>query len=113
MSALRASAQGLDLDAALGDASEAQVGVEGEAPLRSFALAVLARDAAGVADAAAGLADALGSRAVADAGGVVARFNGINRVADATGTRFDPDSAPEAARRWSAGRRHDPAKRGR
>lgn len=40
---------------------------------------------------ASSLQEALGAAAVVDAAGIIAAFNGLNRVADATGTRLEEE----------------------
>jgi hypothetical protein len=85
--ALRASAPDADLEqAAFGDA-EASAGVEHGAELRTFARAVLADE--GVAAARDALVTLVGPEGAFDAAGVVAFFNAVDRVADATGTWLD------------------------
>lgn len=85
--ALRASAQDADLEeAAFGD-FEADARVEQGAELRTFAHAVLADE--GVASARAALVTLVGPEGAFDAAGVVAFFNAVDRVADATGTWLD------------------------
>lgn len=63
---------------------------EGEA-LIAFAEAVVAGDGAELAEARRRVLDGLGPEALADAAGVAATFNAIDRVADATGTPLEQD----------------------
>jgi len=69
-------------------------GVPHGACLREFALALLEGEESRIASARESLAAALGAAAVVDAAAVVAWFDAINRVADATGTQ--PDASMEA-----------------
>ena len=68
-------------------------GVENGAILIAFADAVVADDKAALETTRRQIADAMGEAALVDAAGVAAYFNGIDRIADATGTPVDPASA--------------------
>ncbi|MEW6470756.1 MAG: hypothetical protein AB1679_00620 [Actinomycetota bacterium] len=83
---LRASEPEADVEAVLSGDPASNARVEHGAELRSFALAVLARDRDGVANAAAVVEAHLGFAGIVDAAATVALFDAINRVADATGT---------------------------
>ncbi len=64
--------------------------------LRDFAVAVAVGSDADVAAARTALSGALGEPACAQAAAVAAAFCGVNRVADATGTRLDEITATAA-----------------
>jgi hypothetical protein len=93
-SLLRASGQtsGVEIDArvATGASDDPDGGVAGGAVLRRYAHAIVAEpgdlDAARVA-----CVEALGATATCQAAAVVASFDGINRVADATGIGVDAE----------------------
>lgn len=74
------------LGAAAGDSGIPQGGL-----LVAFAEAVLGADDERLAAARMGLAEALGDEALVDAAAVVANFNAIDRVADATGIPVDAE----------------------
>lgn len=65
------------------------------ATLAEFAEAIEARDPARVAAARAALHAALGPAALVDAAAVAAIFNGLVRVADATGIPLEDDKAAQ------------------
>ena len=68
------------------------------AALRRYAKAVLERSA-DLDSARAALVAAVGESATVQAASIVACFDGINRVADATGIRLDPESEAMGAGR--------------
>ncbi len=94
MARLRESSQQdqLDTDFAviLGEAEDAGGGVPAGAALRRFALAVLGQES-DLAAARADLVAELGLRRAAQAAAIVAGFDAINRVADATGIPLNPE----------------------
>lgn len=75
---------------ATGQSDDADGGVIHGAVLRRYAIAILdpREDLIGARKAAI---DTLGAEATAQAASIVASFDGINRVADATGIRLDPE----------------------
>jgi len=77
---------------ATGQATEKDGGIQKGALLRSYVEAILDRSR-DVASARAACIEALGDEATAQAASVVASFDGINRVADATGIRLDPETS--------------------
>lgn len=81
---------------ATGRAEDPDGGVPGGAALRRFAVAVLS-DADDLADARAALIESVGESATAQAASIVGCFDGLNRVADATGIRLDPESEARGA----------------
>ena len=68
-------------------------GVESGAILIAFADAVIADDKAALETTRRQISDTMGEAALVDAARVAAFFNGIDRIADATGTPVDPASA--------------------
>lgn len=60
---------------------------------RAFTLAQLSRDAEALARRRGHLVRRIGAEAVADAAAVAAFFDGMNRVAEATGTELDEAAA--------------------
>ena len=64
-------------------------GVAHGASLVAFAEAVMGRDAAEIAATRDALAQAIGQQGVLDAAGVIAMFNVVDRIADATGIPVD------------------------
>jgi hypothetical protein len=74
------------LGAAAGDGGIPRGGL-----LVDFAEAVLGGDDKHLARARATLTEALGTDALVDAAAVVANFNAIDRIADATGIPLDPE----------------------
>jgi hypothetical protein len=71
----------------------ANTGVENGTILIALADAVVADDKAALETTRRQISDAMGEAALVDAAGVAAYFNGIDRIADATGTPVDPASA--------------------
>lgn len=65
------------------------------AVLVEFAEAIESRDASRLNSARAGLLAALGSAGLVDAAAVAAIFNGLVRVADATGIPLETDKAEQ------------------
>ncbi len=89
---LRASIQengaGYALDGIIG---RGDGGIPHGGRLIAFAEAVLGEDEDRLRSARQALLDALGPAALVDAAGVVATFNAIDRLADATGTPIEDD----------------------
>ncbi|MEM9175056.1 MAG: hypothetical protein AAGC67_07455 [Myxococcota bacterium] len=81
---------------ATGKADDENGGVTHGALLRRFATAVLS-NAEDLDEARERLIDAIGESATAQAASIVACFDGLNRVADATGIRLDPESEARGA----------------
>lgn len=81
---------------------EADTGVECGRELRRYARAVLDRDTGRVGSAADEVRAKIGEVALSRAAGVVAFFDAINRVADATGVELDSyvDVPPELDLSW-------------
>ena len=65
--------------------------------LIAFAEAVLGDDDARLSQARPNFRERLGDAALVDAAAVVAFFNAIDRVADATGIPLDPERVPQTA----------------
>lgn len=93
---LRVSSDAADLQTDMtivtADADAGDGGVPNGAALRAFALATvdaLGPDDPSLVEARVVLEAAVGEVGFANAAGVVAAFNGITRVADATGTQLD------------------------
>jgi hypothetical protein len=76
---------------------ESDVGVGHAAALIAFADAAIARDNKALAAARTRLVAALGEPAMADAAAVIAGFDGITRIADATGIPLEPPKAEQTA----------------
>lgn len=76
---------------ATGTAGSEDGGIEHGALLRRYAKAIL-EDAPDLVPAREAVADALSVDAAIQAASIVASFDGINRVADATGIRLDEES---------------------
>lgn len=93
---LRASEQqtggSYDLNTVLGDTGD-DGGIAHGRLLVGFAEAVLGDDAGRLDEARGRLVDAAGAEALVDSAAVVALFNGIDRVADATGTPLEEAKA--------------------
>ena len=83
-----AEGRALDVRIANDTAEDPNGGVEHGAVLRRFARAILT-DREDLDAARAACIEAVGSEGAAHAAGVVASFDGINRVADGTGIRLD------------------------
>jgi hypothetical protein len=90
---------------AIGDAETEDGGIAHGGLLRRYAEAILTVDqdpntrsvraSKGLEDARDACISALGVPATVQAASVVASFDGINRVADATGIRLDPETAAQ------------------
>ena len=78
-----------DIDQAVDIGSEDETGVPHSRVLRRFALSLHYRNWKALEEARNELIRAMGSEALVDAAGVVAQFEAVNRVADATGTKID------------------------
>ena len=72
-------------------------GVAGETALLALAEAALARDDAPLAAARAAVRDELGEAALIDTAAVIGGFDGITRIADATGIPLEPAKAEQTA----------------
>jgi len=96
MALLRASGEhtgnDYDLSALLGEAGD-ESGIPDAGILIELAEAVLDPDEARLAKARDAVRDKLGGAALADAAGVAALFNAIDRVADSTGIPLEEDKA--------------------
>jgi hypothetical protein len=79
---------------AIGQSDSEDGGIEHGGILRRYAEAILNPEADVVAARAACI-DVLGEGATVQAASIVASFDGINRVADATGIRLDPETAKQ------------------
>ena len=90
---LRAStkneASDVNLNSVIEGSAGGETGVASGDALLVFAEAVLSGDRPATTDARAAIVAELGEAALADAAAVVAAFNGIDRVADATGIPLD------------------------
>jgi hypothetical protein len=82
-------AGGIDMRIVIGTSEHADGGIEHGALLRRFAMATLEKSDEDLAAVRADLVDAIGPQRSAQAARIVASFDGINRVADATGIRLD------------------------
>jgi hypothetical protein len=93
---LRASgeqtAEGLDLRIVVGQSADAEGGIPHGALLRRFVVAVIGDDPGELVGAREALVAALGSERAGQAAGIVAGFDAINRIADATGITLDQRS---------------------
>ncbi len=89
---LRASIEHIGADYELnGVIGDGDGGIPNGGILIEFAEAVIGDDDARLGAARADVLQTLGSAALVDASGIVATFNAIDRVADATGTPIDAD----------------------
>ncbi len=89
---LRASIEKNQVDYELGGViGDGDGGIPQGGLLIAFAEAVVGTDDGRLHEARAALLDALGPAALVDAAGVVATFNAIDRVADATGTPIEDE----------------------
>ncbi len=79
---------------ATGQSASEDGGIQHGGVLRRYAEAILNPEA-DVVVARAICIDVLGEEATAQAASIVASFDGINRVADATGIRLDPETAEQ------------------
>jgi len=97
--ALRASAEDgtVDLRVVNGDDGAADGGVEAGAALSAFAHAAISEPGE-IAATREAVVEALGVQRAIEAAGIIARFDGINRVADATGIQLD-EAVGESDRR--------------
>jgi len=82
----------LDMKVVMGQSEDADGGIPNGARLRRFAVAMLGDDPDELAAARDELAAAVGNARAAQAAGIVAGFDAINRVADATGIALDTRS---------------------
>jgi hypothetical protein len=80
----------------MGDIGE-DCGIPHAALLVAFAEAVIGDDDIGLNDARQRLAATLGDAALVDSAAVIATFNGLDRVADATGIQIEQAKAVETA----------------
>lgn len=78
-----------DINQAVDPVDEAETGVPFGSLLRRFALSLHDRNWSVLEEARKELVRELCVEALVDAAGVVAQFEAINRVADATGTKID------------------------
>ncbi len=78
-----------DIDQTLNIGAEDDTGVPKGKELRRFAISLHDRDWSALNEARKELVRVMGVEALVDAAGVVAQFEAINRVADATGTKID------------------------
>ena len=79
----------LDLQVVVGRSTDADGGIAHGAQLRRFAVAVISADPQQIVAAREALVVAVGTERAAQAAGIVAGFDAINRVADATGIALD------------------------
>lgn len=74
-----------------------EVGVAGAAELIAFADAAVRRDPEACARGRVAVSGALGEAAMIDAAAVIGGFDGITRIADATGIPLEPAKAEQTA----------------
>ena len=86
----------IDVKMATGQAADKDGGIPNGGVLRCYAEAILDRSR-DVAESRAACIEIFGNEATAQAASVVASFDGINRVADATGIRLDAESTAGGA----------------
>ncbi len=100
MQLLRASSehsgQAIDFNAILGETG-GDVGIPHADLLVALAEAVHGDDEAALTAARANLVEAMGEAALVDSAAVVATFNAIDRIADATGIPLEDDKAESTA----------------
>lgn len=84
-----------DLKAITGGTAAGETGIPNGAALIEFAEALLGTDDQRLARARAEIVRTMGEGALVDAAGVAGFFNAIDRVADATGTPLDEQTAAE------------------
>jgi hypothetical protein len=83
--------ENIDIRMVTGQASDKDGGIHNGDILRRYVEAILDRSQ-DVAAVRAESIEVMGDEATAQAASVVAGFDGINRVADATGIRLDPET---------------------
>ena len=85
---------GIDVDVKLvtGESDDPDGGIVNAATLRRFAVAII-KDPADLGAAREAMVDAFGPQRAAQAAAIVANFDAINRVADATGIVLDDYTA--------------------
>jgi len=86
------SGDDFDLSAVLGEKGD-DSGIPNAGILIEFAEAAVGHDPARLKAARQAVLDTMGGAALADAAGVAALFNAIDRVADATGIPLEPEKA--------------------
>ncbi len=88
---------GGDYDLGVVNGGRGDGGIAHGALLVGFAEAVLAADTAAIRAARDAIAEAMGEPALVDAAAVIAQFDAIDRVADATGTPLELAKAEASA----------------
>ncbi len=88
---LRVSSSQANPAAVMSEDASVDTGVECGDELRTYARVALRGDRGKIESSARAIASSLGPLALAHAAGVVAFFDAINRVADATGVVLDDD----------------------